>query len=233
MSTFGAGSSPGLIRHLLAQLQHVAGVRSTRCPSRARRSTTSGRPRLTSKAVLTGLPAAMHEPVSGRERRVHVDEAHAGHAAQLVLLGVVLRDARVFGRIGFFRRRDRRRRGELPRAIHVGRHVSRRERPARGFGERAVADVRELGECLRGGNRADRGDQREHCAHLRYPPSAPHPPPTTRSAPPPRTRALATTSSPSMHPSPLAPSYTPKERIKRRAHTHGAPGAARASVCER
>ena len=64
MSTFGAGSSPVLSSTFLrTELMAPASFHSM--PESSSAIATSGRPTLTSKAVFTGLLAAIQEPVSG------------------------------------------------------------------------------------------------------------------------------------------------------------------------
>ncbi len=93
-----------------------------------------------------GSPRGDARPGPGWDRRVGVEEAHAGDAAQLILLGVVVCDSGVPRGIGFLRRGDGGRRRELPpQSADVAGHVAGRERPAGGVGLRTVAEVGEIG----------------------------------------------------------------------------------------
>ena len=63
MSTFGAGSSPGLSKSF-ARSMLIAPLSFHLMPESSSAIATSGRPTVTSIAVWTGLPAAMQEPVA-------------------------------------------------------------------------------------------------------------------------------------------------------------------------
>ena len=87
----GAGSSPALMSTFLRSWR-MSPASFHMMPESSSPIATSGRPTVTLKPVCSGVPAAMQEPVPDGMVGMRVDEAHARHAAQLVLLGVVLFD---------------------------------------------------------------------------------------------------------------------------------------------
>jgi len=128
--------------HLGPQLGHVAGA----VPLDARVELADrdvGAPHADLKARVDRRARRYARAGGGGHRRVGVDEAHAGDAAQLVHLRVVFRHRRRFGR---FARGRRGRRSELPaKTAKVARHFARRELPARRFAGVARAVEREVG----------------------------------------------------------------------------------------